>query len=109
MVLLTMTPAMVEAAKYAKESDKTNLQTNEDTAAESFFEDPKAGIPISHEQVVDLAKKLKKLGLETWHGHRETVPSSSLNHLLRGARIYVEPSPPKTEPVRHFEVTAILR
>ncbi len=58
--------------------------------AESSFENPKIGNPISHGQVIDLSAQLKALGIQP----------SSLDILLRGSWVYVPPPPPKPEPVR---------
>lgn len=51
---------------------------------------PRIGNPISHGQVIDLSKDMKARGL---HPYR-------LEDLLKAARVYVAPPPPKPEPVR---------
>jgi TMEM199 family protein len=60
------------------------------TSLEPSLNDPKVGNPISHGQAIDLSRQLKTRGI---------LPCS-LDVLLRGAKVYVPPSPPKTEPVR---------
>lgn len=50
---------------------------------------PKIGNPISHGQVLALWNQTKELGLST----------CNLETLLRGARVYVPPPPPKPELV----------
>lgn len=65
-------------------------------AGEPSLENPKLGSPISHGQVIDLSRKLKVQGLSPW----------SLDTLLRGARVYVAPPPPKSEPVSSATLTS---
>lgn len=78
MVLLTMTPAIVEAVKDVS-ADK--LRTDDATP----LLEPAVGKPISHEQIV----RLWRMGGE----------ASSLEGLLRGSGVYVPPPAPKPEPV----------
>jgi hypothetical protein len=60
--------------------------------AEPTLSQPKIGNPISHGQIIDISKGLKSQG----------ISPHSLEHLLKGSKAYVAPSPPKTEPVsRH--------
>lgn len=72
--------------------EQTKTEPGEKTAeaqAEPSLETPKIGNPISHGQVVDLSKQMKPQGLEPCR----------LETLLKGARIYIPPPPPKPEPV----------
>lgn len=62
--------------------------TNEQSK-EPSLSNPKLGNPISHGQVIDLLSQVKAKGLSP----------RSLDVLLRGARVYVAPPPPKPEPV----------
>ncbi|RDL33890.1 uncharacterized protein BP5553_08258 [Venustampulla echinocandica] len=61
--------------------------------AEASLENPKVGNPISHGQVIDLSKQLKAYNLSP----------SSLDVLLRGARVYVPPPPSKPEPTSEYK------
>lgn len=56
---------------------------------EPSLDDPAVGKPISHDQIVHLWKQLKTLD----------AGSFSLESLLRGARVYTPPPPPKPEQV----------
>lgn len=56
---------------------------------EPLLQHPKIGNPISHGQIISLAKELKSRG----------ISPNSLELLLRGARVYVAPPPVKPEPV----------
>lgn len=58
-------------------------------STEPSLENPKAGNPISHGQVIDLSRQLKALGLSP----------CTLETLLKGARVYIPPPPAKKEPV----------
>ncbi|PKS11201.1 hypothetical protein jhhlp_002962 [Lomentospora prolificans] len=92
MVLLTMTPSIVEGLQTlddlplgapAVEDDKTT------TSNEPSLEAPTVGKPISHAQILDLWKKLRENDGKKY----------SLESLLRGACVYIPPPPPKPEPV----------
>lgn len=99
MVLLTMTQAMVEVAQYIRVSHHMVPDGPGDVTADSCLDKPKVGVPISHEQVIRLAKRLRALAEESNDGSRDEMPSCRLEHLLRGARVYIEPPKPKSEPV----------
>lgn len=89
MVLLNMTPTIVEAIRRRNE-----IATSVDRPVvndEPTLEDPAAGKPISHGQVVDLWKDLR--------GQEHESPKYSLEYLLRGSTVYIPPPPPKPEPV----------
>lgn len=88
MVLLTMTPSIVEAVQKLEGGDSSRSQ--DETATEPTLTDPAVGKPISHGQIIDLWKRLRA------NGHS----GQSLEGLLRGAAIYSPPPPPKPEPVR---------
>ena len=84
MVLLTMTPSIVEGLKSLPKK-------HEASQPDPSLEDPSVGKPIAHSQVVNLWHQLKN--------DKDSTPSS-LENLLRGSRIYVAAPPPKPEPVR---------
>lgn len=65
--------------------------------SEPLLVDPKLGNPISHIQVIDLSRKLKAQGL--WPRRLDT--------LLSGARVYVAPPPPKSEPVSSTTIISL--
>ncbi|KAI0018211.1 endoplasmic reticulum-based factor for assembly of V-ATPase-domain-containing protein [Xylariomycetidae sp. FL0641] len=101
MVLLTMTPSIVEALKTLekrespehRQTDKAESDSSE--SKEPCLSDPEVGKPISHGQIINLWKQLKE-------GQEESA-STSLEELLRGANIYVPPPPPKPEPTDEFK------
>lgn len=93
MVLLTMTPSVVEGLARSKssreESHGPDKEQPADCTDEPSLDSPAAGQPISHGQIVDLCRKLREAGDNEY----------TLETLLRGAKIYVAPPPPKPEPV----------
>src|SRR5450432_257760 len=94
MVLLTMTPAIVEALEKLRSSSSSN-NTPTDPAPEGPHEEPSLskpsiGKPISHGQVLNISKQLRAQGHSPDH----------LDILLRGSKVYIPPPPPKPEPVR---------
>lgn len=123
MVLLTITPAIVEALHKlesvravpqptndqgefandieASESNtaKENVQSSttkvyggtvgEVETAEPKLCNPKIGNPVSHGQIMDIARDMKK----------ENLLPQSLEILVKGAKVYAAPPPPKAEPV----------
>ncbi len=102
MVLLTMTPGIVRAVARAEElspDDFAKLQLPD----EPTLADPKAGNPISHSQLIDLSKLLKK------HEDGQTPPTT-LDALLQSSTIYVPPPPPKpTQTPEYIALMARLR
>lgn len=97
MVLLTMTPSILEVLALETPKRQQPAQTDDETtgssqvgAEEPSLKNPSVGNPISHSQIVDLWRNLKSQG--------DSAPS--LEQLLRGASVYVPPPPPKPEPVR---------
>lgn len=95
MVLLTITPAVIEALGERNKLGPVDRQV-EPLEDEPSLRDPKPGNPISHGQVVDLWKDMQ----------RRNQVHYTLETLLAGARIYVPPPTPKPEPVslsRHPE------
>lgn len=94
MVLLTMTPSIVDALKLLGEQrkddepgdDGSQNQPETDSSTE-----PAVGNPISHSEIISLYKKLD--------ASETSPPKYSLEQLLQGSRIYIPPPPPKPEPV----------
>lgn len=88
MVLLTMTPSIVEGLKKRNPAlDDIAKETLPD--GEPGLEIPVVGNPISHGQIIDLWKSLRCYSQQNYR----------LETLLRGAKVYVPPPPPKPEPV----------
>ncbi|KAH0492702.1 hypothetical protein TgHK011_007643 [Trichoderma gracile] len=105
MVLLTMTPPIVDALKLLddpRESDDRNddaseQQPNASPAASSAAPSPEpaVGNPISHSDIIDLYKKLRD--------SQSSTPKYSLEQLLQGSRVYIPPPPPKPEPSDEYK------
>ncbi|KAI1103693.1 endoplasmic reticulum-based factor for assembly of V-ATPase-domain-containing protein [Jackrogersella minutella] len=99
MVLLTMTPSIVEALNRLAETIIDDVSQNDDDNSDSTgnnepsLRDALLGNPISHGQIIDIWKRLKN----------ETDNAMSLEQLLRGATIYIPPPPPKPEPTNEYK------
>ncbi|KAI0460592.1 endoplasmic reticulum-based factor for assembly of V-ATPase-domain-containing protein [Xylaria acuta] len=99
MVLLTMTPPMVEALlvlghsgdPHDAASDKA--RSNDTELEEPCMKEPAVGNPISHGQILKTIKTLKAKGHV---GFR-------LEEMLRGSSLYVPPPPPKPEPTDEYK------
>lgn len=93
MVYLTMTPAMVSALETINRL-KLKLE-NDVIGSDCSLANPAIGNPIGHSEVIAISKLLE--------AHNSTLSedsnSHSLDHLLRGSRIYTSPPKPKIEPV----------
>lgn len=89
MVLLTITPSIAEALKKRAEAAGDSAKEEELPDGEPNLENPSVGDPISHDQIIDLWRNLR------CHGRWDF----RLESLLRGAKVYVAPPPPKAEPV----------
>lgn len=102
MVLLTITPLILEGMRELDESnhlEEFGEYTAEETTEPSLAE-PQLGNPISHGQIIDISRKLKANGHEKY----------TLEALLKGSRIYVPPPKPKPEPTTEYkELMARLR
>lgn len=94
MVLLTITPLILEALKRVDASDhRPDFEAHSDYAEETTESppvEPQLGNPLTHGQIIDLSRSLKASGHERY----------ALEVLLKGCRIYVPPPKPKPEPVR---------
>lgn len=100
MVLLTMTSSIVDGlAQLDGMLSAEDMQQgttgdaahdgHQQTDREPSLNPPSVGKPISHQQIVDIWKKLRV-------NHNAGY---SLEELLRGSQVYVPPPPPKPEPV----------
>lgn len=105
MVLLTMTPGMIEALQ-AYHSNPPSLAEGPTLPCEPSLENAAAGDPISHCQLVEIAKHLRKQAAlrEELDLQPRGQPSYHLDDLLRGSRVFIPPAKPKAEPVEqeHF-------
>lgn len=102
MVLLTMTPSIVDALKEVEEPHKADDQGTADeysneasrdqsNDAASSSTEPAVGNPISHSDIVGLYRRLRAT--------EASEPKYSLEQLLQGSHVYIPPPPPKPEPV----------
>lgn len=98
MVLLTITPSIAEALKKRTEAAGDSAKEEELPDGEPNLENPSVGDPISHGQIIDLWRNLRS------YGHRDF----RLESLLRGAKVYVSPPPPKAEPVGRLFVCVVF-
>jgi hypothetical protein len=89
MVLLTLTPAAKSAVElYNQLSD----QQHHDSSSEPSLSEPTVGAPVSHAQLIQVARSLRESQLPNENDFR-------LDTLLKGANIYVPPPKPKPQPV----------
>ncbi|KAF4450557.1 hypothetical protein F53441_6337 [Fusarium austroafricanum] len=100
MVLLTMTPSIVEALEAAGPTETPQIEDHDEAeqepsqpTKEPSLDEPEIGKPISHDQIVDLWKRLKAQGSSNY----------TLEQLLRGASVYIPPPPPKPEPSPEYK------
>ncbi|EZF35617.1 hypothetical protein TMEN_6068 [Trichophyton mentagrophytes] len=101
MVLLTATPGIISAIKALPLTAREEL---------SLAETPSLNDPISHEQLISIARRLSSHPSRSTNTGEEddaaeTVDSPTcegskytLNSLLRGAKLYIPPPPPKPAP-----------
>ena len=78
-----------KSADTPKSADSKE-RTKGNTISEPTLSNPRIGSPISHGQVVDLSQAMKA----------QMLRPCRLEDLLKGARLYIPPPPPKPEPVR---------
>ena len=119
MVLLTITPTMLDAIKQYQDQIIARPEPRPDHASswdESSLDDAAVGEPISHGQVIDLSRSLieRATGTTSDENHRRRlyncdVEKFHLDHLLRGSSVYVSPAKPKPEQVSRGLSLIILR
>lgn len=96
MVLLTITSAAKSAIElYNKLNQKSTCQS----LNEAPLADSQVGDPVSHAQLIEIARSLKEQ-----YGKNDSIKRSKdaqfdLETLLKGARIYTPPPKPKQAPV----------
>ncbi|KAG8529365.1 uncharacterized protein KY384_006001 [Bacidia gigantensis] len=91
-----MTPAMVQALDYIQAMEAS--LDDENGLEELLPGNSRVGQPISHEQTICLAARLREIGGIQEDGSPRDRPTYSLDQLLRGSRVFVEPPKPKVEP-----------
>jgi hypothetical protein len=106
MVLLTMTPGIVRALSRMEETlpeEYSKLQKPSEPALTA----PKPGNPVSHSQLIDLAKLLKQLPVgpplehEALECEAPETPAT-LHALLRNTHVYIPPPPPKPQQTPEY-------
>lgn len=102
MVLLTMTPTIVEGLELRGTTIIPGIEEDKDSSKgnDPSLDDPAVGNPISHGQIVELWRELKL--------HSDDGVKFTLENLLKGARIYVPPPPPKPEKVSHARALVVF-
>ncbi|KAL1899275.1 hypothetical protein Cpir12675_001559 [Ceratocystis pirilliformis] len=98
MVLLTITPTIVEALEKLPLKEQKEVQTNNTTQSvvlppQPDITCPTEGQPIAHQQVLKLWEEIP--------GHG--ITGFSLEKLLQGSRVYIPPPPPKPEQSPEFK------
>lgn len=89
MVLLTLTPLAKSAVElYNQSSD----HKHDDSSSDPSLSEPTVGTPVSHAQLIQIARYLRESHLPNKNDFR-------LDALLKGANIYVPPPKPKPQPV----------
>ena len=95
MVLLSATPAMIEAVQLLLVSEEAVIGEPDWDDLGSGLSDLALGGPITHTQAIAVSKLFKKI-----HGSaQKSSVSHHLDDLLRGSKLYYEPFKPKHEPV----------
>lgn len=103
-----MTSAMVAAIRRYEEVAGAELKKLL-LHGEPLLEKPDVGNPISHEQVLGIAKALREHAAELDDSvHMGDQSSYRLNDLLRGSKVYVPPPKPKPEPVSVLQYSTLL-
>lgn len=97
MVLLTITPAARRAIEaYQKLRDEPAGQALD----EPPLIDPEVGDPVSHAQLIEVARFLKRRHGEGDPLNSEADDKIDLESLLKGSKIYVPPAKAKQAQVR---------
>ncbi|MCJ1311883.1 hypothetical protein MMC25_005556 [Agyrium rufum] len=97
MVRLTVTQAMVDGLQFLdrhEQGNKLDLVESEETVPLPMLT---AGKPISHVEVIELSKKLRRAMDSSEKDTASEPPACHLDDLLRGSQVYIEPPKPKPE------------
>jgi TMEM199 family protein len=99
MVLLCMTPAVAEVVELYLQS---NLDKQDQDPS---LKSPAEGNPISHGQLIDISRFLKR-NRDRVHAAKDGTPfPTRLEELLRGCTVYIPPkieSKPKVSGYRNY-------
>ncbi|KAL8774967.1 MAG: hypothetical protein Q9209_000446 [Squamulea sp. 1 TL-2023] len=101
MVLLSATPAIIEAIKLLLHSEDAKSEPDWDDLR-SGLADLVTGDPITHTEVIAVSKLLKKVRRATC-GSLVSHHLYHLDHLLRGSKLHYEPPQPKQKPTKEYE------
>jgi TMEM199 family protein len=83
-----------EGLEKSTDNDQDSVLKVNKSPTDPFLSNPAVGNPISHGQVLDVARDLK------------AIRPTSLEALLRGSKVYIPPPPPKSEPVSDINMHA---
>ncbi|KAL8788460.1 MAG: hypothetical protein Q9213_001683 [Squamulea squamosa] len=97
MVLLSVTPAMIEAIKLLLQSEEAKNEPDWKDLG-SGLADLTMGDPITHTQAITVSKLLKKVRGSI----RGSLVSHHLDDLLRGSKLHYEPPQPKQKPTNEY-------
>lgn len=97
MVYLTVTPAILKAIEYL-EGYGESVYWNEGKEHPSQT-CPSIGDPISHVKILNVSTGVRELAGRQRSDSSQYVPLHRVDDLLRGSRVYIKPSKPKTKPV----------
>ena len=100
MVCLTITPAMLRALEELQK--RGHVPEAREETSEPSLKQPAIGNPISHGQIIEISRTLKKIKIGSTNGNLENTLSYHLDDLLRGSKIYVKPQKPKAEPASFY-------
>jgi len=98
MVLLTLTPAAKTAVELY---NQVSQQNQHDPLNEPTLSEPSVGAPVSHAQLIRVARFLRESQLPNKNDFR-------LDTLLKGAKVYVPPPKPKPQPVCTHPTSPLL-
>ncbi|KAL9634309.1 MAG: hypothetical protein Q9204_003053 [Flavoplaca sp. TL-2023a] len=99
MVLLSATPAMIEAVKLLLVSEEAVIGEPDWDDLGSGLSDLALGGPITHTQAIAVSKLFKKIPGSA----QKSSVSNHLDDLLRGSKLYYEPFKPKHEPTSEYK------
>ncbi|KAH0360489.1 hypothetical protein KCU65_g9391, partial [Aureobasidium melanogenum] len=96
MVLLTLTATAKSAVELY---NQLSGQKHDDTSSDPSLSEPTLGAPVSHAQLIQVARFLRDTDISNKNDFR-------LDALLKGANIYVPPPIPKPRPTAEY--TALM-
>lgn len=99
MVLLTITPVAHTAIRLYNDLKRAGGDAVPDIPGEPSLAQPIIGDPVSHAQLIDIARFLKGREPAFDDGEGLAHESIRLDALLKGSNVYKPPPEPKPEPV----------